>query len=253
MKSHLLIGVSIMLCLVFVFFPNEPYQTPIRKMTEPVTIIKEENTLTEWTKMIEKYLTFPLNDNNYGSHAIVLLAAVYVSKSGPIVELGMGSTSSPLLHRLSLDQNRQLLSADSDIRWINYFSSFSSNNTLHRLKYIEIKSQMGVEWAKMNLENYTGWSVVFIDHRPGSRRQFDLIFYSQNNDLVVLHDTEKSSLYNYDKGLALYRYRYRFTRLEPYTDILSSTKESLIRRIRYLLESTPAHYFFSNTTLKEKI
>jgi len=44
--------------------------------------------------MIHKYFKFPLY--HYGSHEIILLAALYASKLDPIFELGMASTSSPL-------------------------------------------------------------------------------------------------------------------------------------------------------------
>ncbi|CAF2503323.1 unnamed protein product [Rotaria sp. Silwood2] len=212
--------------------------------------IEEDRILTEWERMIRKYLKLPLDDN-YGSHAIVLLAALYVSQSGPILELGMGATSTPLLHRLALKQKRFLLSADSDLRWINYFSSLTGNNTLHQLQYVEIKTEMGIEWASSNLAYYKNWTVVFIDHRPGPRRQFDLMGYSHQSDIVVLHDTEQSSLYKYSQGLLLYRYQYRFTKLKPYTDALSSKNETLIKMIRHLIESTP-DYYFSNITLNEK-
>ncbi|CAF1516167.1 unnamed protein product [Rotaria sordida] len=261
MKIHLLIAIGIISLLVifyFIFFSNKVNENPITKIESKIAkierqleIFEEERISKEWNQMIRKYLTLPL-DNGYGSHAIVLLAALYVSKSGPILELGMGTASTPLLHRLAYEQKRFLLSADSDQRWINYFSSFTENNTLHQLKYIEIKSEMGIEWASANLAYYKNWTVVFIDHRPGSRRQFDLMGYSHRSDIVVLHDTEQSSLYQYSQGLLLYRYQYRFTKLKTYTDALSRKNETLIKMIRHLLESTP-DYYFSNITLNENV
>ena len=109
---------------------------------------------------------------------------------------------------------------------------------------------MGIEWATSELRDYKKWAIVFIDHRPGSRRQFDLIVYSQQSDLVILHDTEQSSLYRYNQGLLLYRYKYRFTKLKPYTDVLSSRNETLVNTIRDLLESTPTNYFLNATFME---
>jgi hypothetical protein len=254
MKPYLLIVVCIIFCLLilfFIFFPNKSNQNPITQIEKLVPVIKQEDNLIEWNQMIEKYLEFPL-DNHYGSHAIVLLAALYVLNSGPVLELGMGPTSSPLLHRLTTEQKRFLLSADSDIRWINYFSTFTANNSLHKFKYVEVKSQMGIEWASSAFTDIHYWSIVFIDHAPGTRRQFDLMLFPQRTEIVVLHDTEQSRLYQYSRGLSLYPYQYRFKKLKTYTDVLSKSNETLIKRIGYLLNSTSDKYF-SNTTLKQKV
>jgi hypothetical protein len=251
MKFYFLFLISILPCLlvtIFVLYPIITTKNQILKIGKHIVFVKKHSGLNEWHQMIYKHLKFPL-DHQYGSHAIVLLAVLYASKTGPILELGMGSTSSPLLHRLALEQKRIIYSADTDLRWINYYSNFTVNNTLHQLKYVEIKSEMGIEWAKSGIANFADWTVVFIDHRPGPRRQFDLLLYADRSDIVVLHDTEHASLYKYDQGLSVYPYKYRFTKLRTYTDVLSLKNETVIKTIRYLLESTP-DYYFSNITLK---
>ncbi|CAF1518013.1 unnamed protein product [Adineta ricciae] len=159
----------------------------------------------------------------------------------------MGSTSTPLLHRLAIDQNRFLLSADSDMRWVNHFSSRYGNNSLHVMKHVEVESEMGVEWARADISDAAPWSIVFIDHRPGPRRQFDLIGYSGRSTLVILHDTEQTQMYNYGLGLPYYRHQYRFTRLKTYTDVLSAKDEGLVKKIQFLLDTVPDS-FFDNTT-----
>ncbi len=251
MKFWLLFFASILLCLVFTFFIFYPIisnQHRIFKIGDKILIINKNDPFYDWNRMIAKHLKFPL-DNHYGSHAIVLLAVLYASKTGPILELGMGSTSTPLLHNLALEQNRRLVSADSDRRWINYFSSFTINNTLHKLKHVEVTSEMGIEWSTSGLANAENWSVVFIDHRPGPRRQFELMLYAGRSDIVIIHDTEQSTLYKYDQALSFYPYKYRFTKLKTYTDVLSSRNQTIINTIRSLLEATP-RYYFSNITLK---
>jgi len=251
MKSYLFFIVSIPPCLLisfFIFYPsisNENYIIKVGKQS--IFINKNDNFVYEWHQMMLKHLKFPL-DNHYGSHAIVLLAVLYVSKSGPILELGMGPTSTPLLHNVALQQKRVLISADSDLQWINHFSYFTVNNSLHKLKYIEVKSQMGIEWSQSGIHDFQDWTVVFIDHRPGTRRQFDLMLYADRSRIVVLHDTEQSSLYKYGSGLSVYPYQYRFTKLKTFTDVLSLKNETVIKKIGYLLESTP-DYYFSNITL----
>lgn len=206
--------------------------------------IKKEDPHYSWHRALIKHLKFPL-DQHYGSHAIVLLAALFVLNKGPVLELGMGPTSSPLLHRLALEQNRSLVSADSDRQWIDYFQLRFGNQSFHRMKYVEVKTETGVEWSISNLANLEKWNIVFIDHRPGPRRQFNLVLYAEHSDIVIIHDTEQSALYKYEKGLEMHPYRYRFTKLKTHTDVVSKKHDEFIKRIRYLLESTPDSYYLS--------
>ena len=246
-----LLFLSVLPCLIVTFciiYPIISNEKRIFKIGDQLLIVHRKDPFYEWHKVMAKYLNFPL-DHSYGSHAIVLLAAVYLSKTGPILELGMGSSSTPILHRLSFDQKRLLVSADSDQRWINRYTSFTKNNSFHRLRHIAVNTEMGVEWAMSGIADSANWSVVFIDHRPGPRRKFDLMLYATRSDLVVLHDTEKTSLYKYHEGLPLYPYQYRFQKLNTHTDVLSLTNAKLIEDIRVLLKSIP-DYYFGNITLK---
>jgi hypothetical protein len=251
MKSQFLFFLSILPCLLITFFlifyPTLSTKHQIFKFGDKILVINKYDPLYDWNRMITKYLTFPL-DHHYGSHAIVLLAALYASKTGPILELGMGSTSTPLLHALALEQNRTLVSADSDRRWINRFYPLTIDNDLHKLRHVEVSTELGIEWASSGLAYLHNWTVVFIDHRPGPRRQFELMLYASRSDIVILHDTEKSSLYKYHLALNNYPYKYRFTKLKTYTDVLSSKNEALVNTIGSLLESTP-DYYFTNITL----
>ncbi|UJR38416.1 hypothetical protein I4U23_031084 [Adineta vaga] len=252
-KSRMFVVIGLITC-PFIFFcvfsPNETILNPIIKAGNELKSTEKSNFSAEWNETIVRYLKFPL-DNAYGSHAIVLLAAAYATESGAILELGMGSTSTPILHCVSTEQKRFVLSADSDIRWVNHFISLYGNSTLHQMMHVDVQSQMGVEWARADIHSAATWSIVFIDHRPGPRRQFDLFGYSSRSTLVILHDTEQSALYNYGTGLRAYPYQYRFTKLKTYTDVLSSKNETLLNRIRFLLETVPDSYFSPNVTLKE--
>ena len=251
MRLRLVVALGILLVLfavLFAFYPSIFFPKSLT-IEEAASVIGRTNLRGEWYRFVRRYLKTPL-DHHYGSHAIVLLAAAFLSPSGPILELGMGSTSTPLLSRLAQDQRRPLVSADSDQRWINYFSSLSSNNSFHRFKHVEIKTEMGVEWAMANLEDMERWNIVFLDHRPGPRRKFDLMAYSQRSDLVVLHDTEQTSMYQYHEGLKYYPYQFRFIKLKTFTDVLSTRNETIIDDIRYLLQSTP---IFANGSLGEMV
>lgn len=247
LRLVVLLGTVVFLSLILVtVYPS--FSTVKRSIVEDAaSAIRRNHRLTQWNRLIHRYLKMPL-DHHYGSHAIVLLAAAHVCPSGPILELGMGTTSTTLLSRLAKDQRRLVVSADSDLRWINYFSSLSPNNTFHQFKHVEIKTEMGVEWAMANLEDMERWTIVFIDHRPGARRKFDLMSYAHRSDLVILHDTEQTSMYQYHEGLTFYPYQYRFTKLKTFTDILSTRNQTIIEQIRDLLQATN---IFANGSIGE--
>lgn len=253
-KHHLLVVASLLVCPLILFLSLSSrfgLRQQFVSIGYDLGLVEQSNFSAAWSAFMHRYLTFPL-DHSYGSHAVVLLAAAYACDSGAILELGMGSSSTPLLHRLAVDQRRFLFSADSDIRWVNYFlAQFGSNRSEHHMRHVEVKSEMGVEWSSADIDSAANWSIVFIDHRPGPRRQFDLYMYAGRSPLVILHDTEKSAMYKYAEGLQLYPYQYRFSRLSTFTDVLSRTNGTLVARIRFLLESIP-NRFFANVTSKDK-
>ena len=188
MKSHFLFVLSICpcICILSFFIYSSHLSKPNRlfKVGKEYVLVKQDS-------------------------PIVLLGAAYVCNQGPILELDMGMTSTPLLHKLALDQKRRLVSADSDRQWTNQFLTLFGNKTSHRIRHVEVQSETGFEWSLAGLSDLENWTIVLIDHRPGPRRQFELMLYSQRSDLVVL----------------------------------SSKNESIVQRIDYLLETTPDSYF----------
>lgn len=54
-----------------------------------------------------------LGDANWGTHQTPLISAVMHTK-GPILELGCGDFSTPLLHAICSTNQRMLLSTDTD-------------------------------------------------------------------------------------------------------------------------------------------
>ncbi len=70
-----------------------------------------------------------------GSHFPVLAAAVArTAGQGPVLELGMGDYSTPMLHLLCHD--RLLVSADNSARWVARYEAFRSPR--HELHFVDV-------------------------------------------------------------------------------------------------------------------
>lgn len=168
-------------------------------------------------------MTIIPNDNQYGTHFIPLTFAMLYT-NGPILEMGAGHYSTPLLHLMSEKLNRKLYTADTSRNWLEEFTEFE--NELHEFHYVPVYDDdwslnpRPNMWDKfLDIEN--GWGVVFIDHRPGDRRKVDVANYAQKTQIVVVHDTEESS-YDYESAFSMYKYRKDYKRFETCTTLLSN-------------------------------
>ena len=151
--------------------------------------------------------------DSFATHQQALCAAVTFTK-GAILELGCGEYSTPLLHELA--RNRQLVSLETDITWLQKFTHFTS------------------PWHTLRLANYDTdpvfsqeWSVVLVDHTPPARRGPDVSRLRAKTQLFVLHDTEGIG-YFYHTIQPHFKYRLDFVfisdgKLYPSTAIVSDS------------------------------
>jgi len=150
----------------------------------------------------------------YATH-LPLLAACVANTSGPVIELGCGLYSTPLLHALCL--NRLLLSLESDSEWIKRFQHLAS--AMHRVVHV-------IDWAAAPLDGQ--WSVALIDQQPAAARVRSIERLRGHVDLFIVHDTEHR-LYCYEQVLTTFPYRIESQRNPPWTSVVSDTQ-----RLRWL-------------------
>jgi hypothetical protein len=149
------------------------------------------------------------------THEPALAAAIAVARPGPVLELGAGYYSTPLLHALCVATGRELLTVDTDRGWIDRLMSLSSPN--HRLVAL-------ARWDELaELTHSKLWSVIFVDHAPAERRVVDIEQLADKTDLMVVHDSEHS-IYNYEPTFALFKNRFDYKRMMPWTTILSNVR-----------------------------
>lgn len=163
-----------------------------------------------------------LGDGNWGTHVVPLISAVINSK-GPILELGAGDYSTPLLHALCKKEHRFLLSTDTDKQWLELFRDLET--TYHKLHYVSVYEDDKMlnpkpeKWDDIGNDQF--WGVVLVDHRPAERRRVEIERLKKNTNIFVVHDSEQLS-YQYEDIFATFKYRYDYSRYRSRTTLISN-------------------------------
>lgn len=160
----------------------------------------------------------PLDSHAYGvgrTHEPVLAAAVAIARPGPVLEVGAGNYSTPLLHAMCTAMGRKLVTLDSSAEWIARFESLRGDG--HTLEHAP-------NWTDKAATIGAGWSVVFIDHAPAERRVIDIMLLAHKCEFMVVHDSEHP-LYGYEPVFKKFKHRTDYKRLTPWTTVLSNVRE----------------------------
>ena len=152
----------------------------------------------------------------YGTHIPVLATAVYLTRGmGPVLELGAGDSSTPLLHAMCRD--RKLVTIETDAKWLGKFKAFEGPD--HRLEAVEKWD----DWIKA--PGPERWAVALVDCAPGEDRVKLIRHLKDKAIFVVVHDTEKdwgsAADYKYEAVLPEFKHVSEYRYLRPYTVVAS--------------------------------
>lgn len=127
----------------------------------------------------------------YATHQRLLVKHM-LQTTGPVIELGAGNYSTPILHEIAASQGRHLTTFDHNPDWLNRFKIF--------------------EWEQHELQLLESWSdfaaskcgLAFVDHAdpPTHPRWLQVEKLLSVADVIVIHDTE-DDLYGYAKLMHL--------------------------------------------------
>lgn len=159
-----------------------------------------------------------------GTHMESLITAV-VNTHGPILEMGCGDFSTPLLHALCTRSKRFILSVETHKNWMLNFTDLQTE--WHNFVYLKIYDNDDTRvnpkpslWDTIGLDR--NWSIVLIDHAPEPRRIIDIQRLRNNTEIFVIHDTEATS-YGYEPIINSFKYKYVNNRYLPSTTVVSDT------------------------------
>ncbi len=154
--------------------------------------------------------------DTYGTHREYLLEAVRRT-SGPVLELGCGDGSTPVLHDACTGAGRLLVTVDSDWEWLQKFEHMRCDLHLTQLK----DDPADTGW--LNGVEPEEWGVVFVDHSPGRSRRRAVERARKIAEYIVVHDTEELG-YGLEDLLSSFKYRKDFRRSRPWTTVVSDRR-----------------------------
>jgi len=157
-------------------------------------------------------------DLGYGSHVPILAAAV-ARTSGPVIELGTGWWSTPMLHMLC--KGRYLLSLETEPGWLANFQFMQSPN--HIVRQVD-------DWWKEKDIDEKEWAVAFVDSHPGEMRPGLALRLKERTRFIVAHDTEadippSGGNYGWANLKGRFKYEVIYKEVRPWTTIYSDHEE----------------------------
>lgn len=148
---------------------------------------------------------------NFGTHLPVLIKLLEMSK-GPVLELGMGVFSTPVLHILCAKYKRLLVSYESNKYYTERHQDFITD--LHKINFVR-------NWDEAKIEEIN-WGLAFVDHDPTSHRHIEAGRLANVAKFVIIHDSEPNRNCNYDEIYHLFKYRFDYKKSTPWTTVLSN-------------------------------
>lgn len=143
------------------------------------------------------------------SHLTYLIDLVKKT-DGPVLELGIGFGSTPVLHELC--RNRRLVSYENKPHFFEQFSKYAA--PWHEMRFVN-------SWEDAEVER--PWSVALVDQWPGLARRESLLKLRNWADFIIIHDTElrHNRFYHVRDVIRSFKYRVTYKQFEPYTSIVS--------------------------------
>lgn len=146
-----------------------------------------------------------------------LLVRVFDASQGDVLEMGTGYFSTLVLRWLCEMFERELWSYESDARY--YRRAALKAKPYHHVIYTPNFDEAQIERP---------WGMAFIDHGPNGRRKTDIRRIADRAEYIVIHDTQPGKHadlptdYDYDSIWPLFRWRYDYTKVLPWTSAVSN-------------------------------
>jgi len=143
---------------------------------------------------------------------IPLLAAAVAASQGPVLEVGGGLFSTPVLAAMCKATGRHFVTLDDNEEWLRTYADVQPNAHLVS-SWDEVKHWQGQ------------YGVIFVDHRPDHARLPVLKAVRGWSDYIVCHDTCNPYFEGVDEFLDTFKWRYDWGFMASSTTVVSDTKE----------------------------
>lgn len=130
--------------------------------------------------------------NNYATHAPYLFKILDILKdnNNPILELGCGDSSTPILRHFCQKHNIKLITAENNLNWLNKVKNSFPENKNH--EYVAV-----ADWSQfISLSSQMKYSLIFVDQSPWEARKESIEKLRNCCDFMILHDCDYYIKYN---------------------------------------------------------
>ena len=151
--------------------------------------------------------------NPFATHIPLLLACLRHT-TGPVLELGSGWFSTPLLSAFATDRLTRTI--ESDRQWHASVSQICNLQpvTRHRHQIVYVPDY---EDAPIKEQH---WSIVLLDHEPPARRGIDAARLRDHCQLMIGHDSQHPD-YGYEATFGSFKHRFTDDHSIPWTTVVS--------------------------------
>lgn len=158
---------------------------------------------------------WPKKTAGAGSHMHMLIRIVERTTDGPILELGAGQFSTPILDVMCAEKNRKIVTYEAHPKYYEVLKTYES--CYHEVHFVE-------DWDRIDIDHLL-WTVALVDHNPLSRRRVEVDRLIGNARYVITHDSEHpdNNVEFYSKN-SEYRHMFNYTHCRPWTLVLSNTE-----------------------------
>jgi hypothetical protein len=103
---------------------------------------------------------------------------------GDVLELGTGYGSTPIITKMLKNSNRNFVSVDNDLEWLEKIKHEYPESDTHTYIYTD-------NWKDTISTLVTRkWGLVFIDQKPWDARTLSLYAFRNISDYVIIHDVD---------------------------------------------------------------
>lgn len=155
------------------------------------------------------------NATHYG-----ILAAMIAKTTGPVLELGVGHYSTPLIHFMC--QRRNALSVDTSHEWFVWFAKEFKRGS-HQF-YCTQNRLISEDFFKAFKRKH--WDVAFVDNNPSVDRVKCVEKLRNRAKFIVVHDSEPRAVaYGWGDVFDTFKYRFYWDFYHNGTTVVSDVEE----------------------------
>ena len=143
--------------------------------------------------------------DRWGSHVPLLAAVVAIARPGPVLELGVGYSSSFVLGEMCRAMGRRHYADEESAEW-------AANVTASG-----VVQMPGVRWHPGSL------AVVFVDQSPGEARVPSIALHREAAEFFVVHDVFSGND-ALDAYLTTFVHQYYYRAMRPATAVVSDVR-----------------------------